>query len=138
LALGAGLFWGAYFVPIKIAPLLDPASDLSSLTFLSGLALGGCFPGFVLWFFQRGKARDIKSFSAGFLSAALWVGGMAFFLLAIQWLGLSRAVPIVNANSLVYAGWSLLVFKEIPFSQTPKVLGGTLLALGGIILLARS
>jgi glucose uptake protein GlcU len=138
LALGAGIFWGAYFVPIKIAPLLDPAANLSPLTFLSGLALGGCLPGFVLLFLKKEEGWDLKSSLAGFLSAALWVGGMAFFLLAIQFLGLSRAVPIVNANSLVYAGWSLLVFKEIPFSQTPKVLGGTLLALGGIILLAQS
>ncbi len=138
LALGAGLFWGAYFVPIKIAPLLDPASALPPLTFLSGLALGGCLPGFVLWPFQKGNGGAAKSLLAGFLSASLWVGGMAFFLLAIQFLGLSRAVPIVNANSLVYAAWSLLVFKEIRFSQAPKVLGGTLLALSGIILLARS
>ena len=138
LALAAGLFWGAYFLPIKAAPLMNPQFALPSLTFLSGLALGGCLPGFAILIFKKGKGLDAKSLGAGLLSAALWIGGMAFFLLAIQSMGLARAVPIVNANSLVYAAWSLLVFKEIPFSQTPKVLGGTLIALAGILHLARS
>lgn len=138
LALGAGFFWGIYFLPLKSAPLVNPAYALSSLTFLSGMALGGCLPGLAIALLQRGKGWGAKSFFAGILSAALWMGGMAFFLLAIQFLGLARAVPIVNGNSLVYAAWSLWVFKEIPFSQTPKVLGGSLLALAGILLLARA
>ena len=138
LALAAGLFWGAYFLPIKTAPLINPQFTLPPLVFLSGLALGGCLPGFAVLVYKKGKGLDPQSLGAGLLSAALWIGGMAFFLLAIQSMGLSRAVPIVNANSLVYAFWSLFVFKEIPFSQAPKVLGGTLIALAGILLLARS
>ncbi|HVM32672.1 MAG TPA: GRP family sugar transporter [bacterium] len=138
LALAACFFWGTYFLPLKLAPRLNPHWDLPPLVFLSGLALGGCLPGLVFWVFQKNKSLEGRSLFAGFLSAGLWAAGMAFFLLAIGSLGLARAVPIVNSNSLVYAAWSLLVFKEIPLAQTPKVLAGTLLALGGILLLARA
>jgi hypothetical protein len=39
---------------------------------------------------------------------------------------------------LVYAGWSLFVFKEFHFSEWPKVLGSALLALAGGVLMALS
>ena len=74
----------------------------------------------------------------GTATAALWMAGTACFLISIAQLGLSRAVPIVNTNSLMYAAWSFFVFKEIPLSQGPKVLGGTLLAIAGIVLLSFS
>jgi hypothetical protein len=53
-------------------------------------------------------------------------------------MGLSRAVPIINSSSLVYAAWSLFVFKELRFSEWPKVLGSALLALLGGVLMALS
>jgi drug/metabolite transporter (DMT)-like permease len=59
-------------------------------------------------------------------------------LMAIQLLGLSRAVPIINSNTLVYTAWSLFYFKELHFSQWPKVLGSALLALAGGVLMALS
>ncbi|HET9870507.1 MAG TPA: GRP family sugar transporter [bacterium] len=138
LALGAGLFWGAYFVPLKLAPMVDPAFAFPPAVYLSGLALGGCLPGLVFALARRRWSGGARGLAAGALSAGLWLGGMAFFLSAIDRLGLARAVPIVNSNALVYAAWSLLVFKEIPLSQTPKVLGGTLLALAGILFLAHA
>ena len=62
--------------------------------------------------------------------------GTVFFLLSIGELGLARAVPIINSNALVYAAWSLFVFKELPLSQGPKVIGGTLVVVLGIVFLA--
>jgi glucose uptake protein GlcU len=134
----AGVFWGVYFIPVKVLPVWNPQIHLSSLDLLSGLALGGTFSGAVTAIFYQRSQWTLKNLGLGFATAGLWTAGTACFLLSINLLGLSRAVPIINTNSLMYAAWSFFVFKEIPFSQFPKVLGGTLLAIAGIILLSFS
>jgi len=55
----------------------------------------------------------------------------------IETLGLAKTVPIVNANVLVYAAWSLFVFKELPLSQATRVLGGCLAIALGLALMAQ-
>ena len=134
----AGLFWGLYFSPYKAVQLWDPQSGLSSLDFLSGLTLGGTFPALALFFFCPGKFRTLPNVAWGGLTTLLWAAGMTCFLLSIQAMGLARAVPIVNSSGLVYAAWSLFVFKEFPFSQAPKVLGGALMVAAGAVLMAFS
>ena len=134
----AGLFWGVYFTPTKAVQVWDPQAGLSSLDILSGLALGGTIPALLLFFFCKKQHWSIRNIAAGAVTTLLWVAGMTFFLLANQALGLSRAVPIVNSSGLVYALWSLFIFKEFPLSQWPKVLGGTLLVVGGVVLMAFS
>jgi glucose uptake protein GlcU len=89
-------------------------------------------------FFEKPKKTPPLDWVLGFGSAFLWVTGMSGMLMAIQLLGLSRAVPMVNANTLVYTAWSLFYFKELPLTQWPKVLGSVLLALAGGILMALS
>jgi glucose uptake protein GlcU len=138
LSLLTGFFWGVYFTPAKLAQVWDPQSALSSMDVLSGLALGGALPLALLGFFRRSKKGTVRDMGWGLATAGLWALGMVCFLLAIESLGLSRAVPIVNSSSLVYAGWSLFVFKEFPFSQWPKVLGATLLVVLGVTLMAFS
>ncbi len=134
----AGFFWGLYFTPIKAAQVWDPQPTLSALDALSGLALGGTLPALVLFFFCRRKDWSIRNVAMGGTTTFLWAVGMACFLLAIDGLGLSRAVPIVNSSGLVYAAWSLFVFKEFSFSAWPEVLGGTLIVVAGVILMAFS
>lgn len=134
----AGLFWGLYFAPTKAVQVWDPQSSLSSIDVLSGLALGGTLPALALFFFCEKKHWGFRNIAAGAVTTLLWGLGMTCFLLANQALGLARAVPIVNASGLVYTLWSLLVFKEFPMSQSPKVLGGTLLVVIGVILMAFS
>jgi glucose uptake protein GlcU len=138
LGLLAGLFWGLYFTPIKAAQVWDPQPALSSLDALSGLALGGTLPALALFFFCRKGDWSIRNILLGGMTTFLWAVGTACFLLAIDGLGLSRAVPIVNSNGLVYAAWSLFVFKEFSFSAWPKVLGGTVIVVAGVILMAFS
>lgn len=138
LGLAAGLFWGLYFVPSKAAQGWDPQASLGSLDVLAGLVLGGTFPALILFFFSRKKLWNARNAATGGVAALLWVAGMACFLSAIQSLGLARAVPIVNASGLVYAGWSLFIFKEFLIAQWPKVLGGTMIVVAGIILMALS
>jgi glucose uptake protein GlcU len=138
LGLAAGFFWGLYFTPIKAAQVWDPQPTLSALDALSGLALGGTLPALSLFFFCRKGDWSIRNIALGGLTTFLWAVGTACFLLAIDGLGLSRAVPIVNSNGLVYAAWSLFVFKEFSFSAWPKVLGGTVIVVAGVILMAFS
>lgn len=132
----AGFFWGVYFTPVQWAQK-GSAGLFTPEMALSGVILGGAIP--VLgWWLSRGMARGTrKDLGLGFLTALFWLGGTLFFLKANQSLGLSRSVPIVNANVLIYAGWSLL-FKELPLGQWPKVLGGALVVAMGVVLMALS
>jgi glucose uptake protein GlcU len=137
LSLCAGFFWGVYFAPVKALQVWHPDPSLSSIDVFSGMTLGGIFPSFLLAVGRR-RRLIFKDLGLGIGTALVWAGGTICFLRAIEQMGLSRAVPIVNSSALIYAGWSLFVFKEIPLSQGPKVLGGALLALLGIALMALS
>lgn len=138
LSLAAGFFWGIYFIPVKALQVWSPDSNLTFLHVLSGLLLGGAVSTVGSAIFIRSKGWNVRDLGWGLLTAVLWTVGTACFLASIQTLGLSRAVPMVNANTLVYAAWSLFVFKEFPISQGPKLLGGTLLVVGGVVLMAFS
>jgi glucose uptake protein GlcU len=138
LSLLAGLFWGIYFLPIILVRQSDPQSSISQLDVLIVLVLGGAVTAVLIPIFHRTQKIKIVNLGFGLISALLWVLGMSGMLMAIQSLGLSRAVPIINSSSLVYAAWSLFVFKELRFSEWPKVLGSALLALLGGVLMALS
>ena len=134
----AGVFWGLYFMPVKAVQTWYPEAGLGSLDILSGLAFGGTFPALLLFLKVPKKEFNARNVTMGMVTALLWAGGTACFLLAIQSLGLSRAVPIVNTSGLVYSLWSLFVFKEFPMSVWPKVLGGALIVAAGAVLTAQS
>jgi glucose uptake protein GlcU len=138
LSLITGFFWGIYFLPITLVRQWDAQTQISPLDVLIVLVLGGAVTALLIPLFQKTKGVTGKNFGLGLASALLWVLGMSGMLMAIQMLGLSRAVPIVNASSLVYAAWSLFVFKELRFSEWPKVLGSALLALAGGVFMALS
>ncbi len=134
----AGFFWGVYFAPIKAAQVWDPQNTLTSSDALTGLILGGIGPALLVGSAGLSKNWNLRNLGFGVATAALWIMGTTCFLLAIDALGLSRAVPIVNASGLVYTCWSLFVFKEFPISLWPKVLGGTLIVIAGVVLMAFS
>jgi len=134
----AGFFWGIYFFPITWMRHSDTQTSIGQMDVLIGLALGGAIVAIAVSFFEKTKKTSPLDWALGFGSAVLWVVGMSGMLMAIQLLGLSRAVPMVNANTLVYTAWSLFYFKELPLTQWPKVLGSVLLALAGGILMALS
>ena len=136
LSLGAGFFWGVYFVPIKAIQLWAGAESLPVLSLVAGLALGGILPALLSGLGKQKTQWTPANIGWGVATCLLWGLGMSFFLSANQALGLSRAVPIVNSNTLLYAGWSLFVFKEIHLRQWPRVLGGTALAIAGVTLMA--
>jgi drug/metabolite transporter (DMT)-like permease len=138
LSLAAGFFWGVYFVPVKALQIWAPEPGLDFLHVLSGLILGGALPAVLSVLFRKEGPGWIRNTGCGFATALLWAGGTACFLAAIQSLGLSRAVPIINSNALMYAAWSLFVFKEFSLSAWPKVLGGTVLVVAGVVLMALS
>jgi drug/metabolite transporter (DMT)-like permease len=132
----ASVFWGTYFTPVKALQTFRSEASLNSMDILSGLMLGGAVTGLLVGFLAVKPKFGLKDVGLGLGTAILWAVGTIFFLLAIDQLGLARAVPIINSNALVYAAWSLFVFKELPLSQGPKVFGGTLIVVLGIVLLA--
>jgi drug/metabolite transporter (DMT)-like permease len=138
LSLGAALCWGVYFLPLVALRRADPASPLTGLHTLSGLMVGGGVAALAVGFLGRWRIEWRKDAPHGFASAVLWTVGTFCFLAAIERLGLARTVPVVNTNVLMYALWSFAVFKELPWSQAPRVLGGCLLLAVGIALLAGS
>ncbi len=136
LSLLAGFFWGVYFVPIQALQTGPNGVSLGSAA-VSGMILGGAIPALVWGLWKTRKNWTGNNLGLGFLTALLWFGGTLFFLRANQSLGLSRAVPIVNSNVLVYAGWSLF-FKELPWAQWPRILGGAGVVVLGVALMALS
>jgi glucose uptake protein GlcU len=132
----ASVFWGTYFTPVKALQTFRNEPSLSSMDCLSGLMLGGAITGLILGLLASKPKFHWNDLGLGLGTAALWCVGTIFFLLSIGELGLARAVPIINSNALVYAAWSLFVFKELPLSQGPKVFGGTLVVVAGIAFLA--
>jgi glucose uptake protein GlcU len=131
----AAVFWGVYFAPLKAIQTWEGAGSLPVLSLFAGLALGGIFPALLSGLWIRKTSWSPRNIACGMVTTLLWAAGTCFFLLANQLLGLSRAVPIVNSNTLMYAGWSLFVFKELPFRQWPKVLAGTVLVAAGVALM---
>ncbi len=128
-------FWGINLAPVKALQVWHPDPSLSNLDILTGLVLGGILPVFFFGFFMKRGTWTPRNAGLGIGCAVLWLLGMAFTFAAIQSLGLSRAIPMINASALVYVGWSFFLFKELPLSQGPKVLSGTLLVILGIVFL---
>ena len=138
LSLLAGAFWGVYFFPIVRLQRADPQPSLSQLDVLSVLVLGAGIVALSLPLVHKTKKINVRDLSFGMVATVFWVLGMAGLLKSIEMLGLSRAVPIVNSSALIAAAWSLFFFKEMPFSEWPKVLGSALVALAGGVLMALS
>jgi len=136
-SLVAACCWGVYFLPILAAQKEEPRADLTSFHTLVGLMVGGGISALAVGFFPGVRPDWKRDLRWGALSSLLWIAGTGFFLKGIETLGLAKTVPIVNTNVLVYAAWSLFVFKELPVSQAARVLGGCLTIAIGIALLAQ-
>jgi drug/metabolite transporter (DMT)-like permease len=144
LSLLAGVMWGIYFAPVQAAQLVpvnlgEGGSEVvfTPLMALAGMVLGGAAPALLFGLWKSGGRMAAGDLGLGLVTAGLWMGGTLFFLKANSELGLARAVPIVNSNVLMYAGWSLL-FKELSVGQWPKLFGGALMVVLGVVLMALS
>ena len=136
-SLAAACCWGVYFLPILAVQKLDPEAHFTTLHTLVGLMVGGGLSALGVGFFPKVKPHWIQDFRWGVLSALLWAAGTGYFLMGISSLGLSKTVPMVNTNVLMYAIWSLFIFKELPVSQAARVLGGCCTIALGIALIAQ-
>jgi glucose uptake protein GlcU len=136
-SLAASVCWGVYFLPLVALRKQDPQAAFTTLHLLAGLMAGGGLSALAVGLFPSAKPKWNRDLIWGFLTAALWVAGTGWFLMGISILGLSKTVPVVNANVLVYAAWSLFFFKELPISQATRVLGGCLAIAVGIALIAQ-
>ncbi len=135
-SLGAAVCWGVYFMPLVSLQRSAPDASMTPLHELTGLMLGGGLAALLVGFLGALRVEWRKDAGYGLSTAALWIFGTFCFMSSIGYLGLARTVPMVNANVLVYACWSLFVFKELPLSQLPRVLGGCLVLVAGIALIA--
>jgi len=133
----AALCWGVYFLPLVYLRRLEPDSPYGTLHTLSGLLFFGGLAALGTGLFIKKKPEWRSDFAKGFAASALWTLGTGCFLGGIGAMGLARTVPIVNANVLMYAFWSLFVFKELPLTQSARVLGGCAAIALGIALIAQ-
>jgi drug/metabolite transporter (DMT)-like permease len=133
----AAVCWGVYFLPLVSMRRMDPGAPFGTLHILAGLMATGGSAALLSGFLLRSKPGWKLDLPWGFASAILWTVGTGFFLAAINRLGLAKTVPVVNCNVLMYAFWSLFVFKELPLAQAPRVLGGCVAIALGIALISQ-
>lgn len=131
-ALGAGVLWGSYYVPIKF-------SSVSMWTAAFPLALGIFAASTLLVLFPRVPLRldDLRSYVRVGVSGVLWSIGNYSMLVLVEQLGAGRGFTIAQLGVVINA------FVGVYFLKDPKpgtraaalIVGGSLLAtLGGVIL----
>jgi len=135
-SLVAAVCWGVYFLPLVALRRMEPDAPFGTFHILSGIMATGGLAAVSSVFFIKRKPLWKRDLPWGFASSVLWTLGTGCFLAGINAMGLARTVPVVNANVLMYAFWSLFVFRELPLAQAPRVLGGCAAIALGIALIA--
>lgn len=105
-ALGAAVCWGSYMVPFK----RSKAENLAQFQVMVGF---GVLVSTSIISFFAGYSFNLSLY--GLLAGLIWASGNALSLIAIENLGISKAVPLLS--SLVILGsffWGAVVFGELP------------------------
>ena len=136
-AIGAGLFWGTYFVPT--AYLAREAEGVSGWLTAFPLAVG-MFVGSGLLTAFSGKVPKCKSagdYGRVVLSGLLWSVGNFAMLLTVAQIGMGKGFTIAQLCVVVNALIGIVIFKDPPpRSRAAKLtLAGVILAtIGGVVL----
>jgi drug/metabolite transporter (DMT)-like permease len=116
VALGAAILWGTMFLPYRKAYIsgMNPLSFVTVFTIgemATMVALALAFEGG-----PRGLAHEIVRVRPAlfwlFLGGFCWVIGDLFAQYAAKYIGIGRAVPLMNTNQLWGLAWGGLVFGE--------------------------
>jgi len=128
-ALGAGILWGSYFIPIRI-------SGSSMWTASFPMAIGIFAGSLVLFLFTRESLilRCQSDYVRVFLSGILWGVGNYGSLKLMELIGTGKGFTISQAAILLSAVYSVFLFKNPPF----KTKGSWMIFLGIILSLAGS
>ena len=128
------LFFGTYNAAEK-------AMDTDPLTGGVGLVLGtaiACTIIGLLWFdsgpFWGGA--DAKTAGLACLSGILWAIGTLFSIFAMDRIGLARTFPITTLNVIIYLGWGIFYYKEVPKGKIWITIVGTFILFMGVMVVA--
>jgi drug/metabolite transporter (DMT)-like permease len=143
-ALGAGILWGTMYIPYRKAYLtgMNPLCFVTFFTFgelgmMTALAVS--YLGFGPLWRELLSARDVLFWLM--LGGFIWVIGDLFQQYAAKYVGISRGIPLSNTNQLWGLLWGVLVFGELHgsgHSIYARVIGGSLLMMGGVAAIALS
>jgi drug/metabolite transporter (DMT)-like permease len=144
-ALGAGVLWGAMYIPYRKAYLtgMNPLSfvaffSVGELGMMIVLALRSAGGPVLLWQ-QLAGARSVLFWLAA--GGFIWVIGDLFQQYAAKYVGLSRGIPLSNTNQLWGLLWGMLVFGELRGRGAflyVLVIGGSVMVAAGAAAIAFS
>lgn len=129
---GAGVFWGSYFVPIKVA---------HTTMWIAALPLAlGMFTGSIIFMIIGGsppKLERKKDYGFALLSGILWGIGNYGTLFLVNSMGASKGFAIAQLSVVINASVGIFVFKDpAPRTKAAAITSiGILLALAGGIML---
>jgi glucose uptake protein len=131
-AIGAGVFWGSYFIPLKYSGVSPWAGALP-------LAIGMAVGGVLLALFSRGswKLNGLGDYGRAGLTAALWSLGNYGALLLVDAIGAGKGFTIAQISVVVSALIGIYWLHEPPPGTrvANRTLVGCVLAMiGGIVL----
>lgn len=131
-ALGAGIFWGSYFVP---AQLSVTSPWVANLPLAAGMVTGGML--LVAW---RGAALKLESgrdYAVLLTAGAMWGVGNLGMLLMIERIGTGKGFTIAQLSLLVNALVGIYLFRDPPPRSRAELmtLSGVLVAGAGGVLL---
>jgi drug/metabolite transporter (DMT)-like permease len=144
-ALGAGLLWGAMYIPYRKAYL----SGMNPLSFVTLFTVGEILTmGLLAMIFLGGPqalSREITMARPAlfwlFLGGFFWVIGDLFQQYAAKYLGIGRGIPLSNTNQLWGLAWGALVFGELAGNSATAialVVAGSLLMVFGAVAISRA
>jgi glucose uptake protein len=131
-AVGAGVFWGSYFIPVKY-------SGVSPWAGAFPLAIGMAVGGVLLALFSRGswKLNGLGDYARAGLTAALWSLGNYGALLLVDAIGAGKGFTIAQISVVISALIGIYWLREPPPGTrvANRTLAGCVLAMvGGIVL----
>jgi drug/metabolite transporter (DMT)-like permease len=143
-ALGAGILWGAMYIPYRKAYL----TGMNPLSFITFFTVGELVTMGVLAITYRGAGPLWRELSSArpvlfwlMLGGFVWVIGDLFQQYATKYVGISRGIPLSNTNQLWGLLWGVLVFHELHGSGRSiyaQVGGGSVLMAVGAVAIALS
>jgi glucose uptake protein len=131
-AIGAGLLWGSYFVPIQLA---ETSLWTANLSLAAGMTVGGS----ALVVITGGRLRLDRARGYAALAAAggLWGLGNIGMLLLVEQIGTGKGFAIAQLSLVVNAVVGIVAFRDPrPRSRAAAVtfMGIALAVVGGVLL----
>jgi drug/metabolite transporter (DMT)-like permease len=140
VAIGAAVLWGTMFLPYRKAYI----SGMNPLSFVTVFTIGELVTMTTLALVFEGGPRELAhkivlarpALFWMFLGGFCWVVGDLFAQYAAKYVGIGRAVPLMNTNQIWGLAWGALVFGEFAGKGTLVrilVIGGSAVMILGAL-----